>query len=158
MSHLKCLELCKKMNEESYLIIEDDLCMLNETHFLNFAKDFETIENDKKWDIIVLTTSDTEDENIGKFKRINNNQTATGYIIRNHMLQILIDNIKDGLELLCKDIHPDICVVDQYWKKLQDKYNFYYYIDIFAGQLVDYSDIQKRNVNYNDRFIHQSQY
>jgi hypothetical protein len=159
MSHLKCLELCKKMNEEYYLIIEDDLCMLNENHFLNFVKDFETIENDKKWDIIVLTPrGDTQDENIGKFKRINNNQTTTGYIIRNHMLQILIDNIKDGLELLCKDIHPDICALDQYWKRLQDKYNFYYYSNIFAGQLVDYSDVQRMNVNYNDRFIQQSQY
>tara|TARA_Y100001938_G_C7925260_1_gene346563 strand:- start:365 stop:766 length:402 start_codon:yes stop_codon:yes gene_type:complete len=133
--------------------------MLNENHFLNFAKDFETIKNDKKWDIIVLTPrGDTQDEKIGKFKRINNNQTTTGYIIRTHMLQILIDNLKDGLELLYKGIHPDICALDQYWKKLQDKYNFYYYSDIFAGQLVDYSDIQKINVNYNDRFIHQSQY
>ncbi len=159
MSHLKCLELCKQMNEEYYLIIEDDLCMLNENNFLNFAKDFETIKTDKNWDIIVLTPrGDTQNEKIGKFKRINNNQTATGYIIRNHMLQILIDNIKDGLELLCKGIHPDISALDQYWKKLQDKYNFYYYSDIFAGQLVDYSNIQKRNVNYNDRFIHQSQY
>jgi len=159
MSHLKCLELCKKMNEEYYLIIEDDLCMLNENHFLNFAKDFETIKTDKNWDIIVLTPrGDTQNEKIGKFKRINNNQTTTGYIIRNHMLQILIDNIKDGLELLCKDIHPDICALDQYWKRLQDKYNFYYYSNIFAGQLVDYSDIQRMNVNYNDRFIQQSQY
>jgi len=159
MSHLKCLELCKKMNEEYYLIIEDDLCILNENNFLNFVKDFETIENDKKWDIIVLTPrGDTQNEKIGKFKRINNNQTATGYVIRNHMLQILIDNFKDALELLCKGVHPYISALDQYWKKLQDNYNFYYYSDIFAGQLVNYSDIEKRYVNYNDRFIHQSQY
>ena len=59
------------------------------------------------------------------------------------MLQILINNLKDGLELLYKGIHPDIYALDQYWKKLQDKYNFYYYSDIFAGQLVDYSDIQR---------------
>jgi hypothetical protein len=159
MSHLKCLELCQKMNEEYYLIIEDDLFILNENNFLHFVKDFETIENDKKWDIIVLTPrGDTQNEKIGKFKRINNNQTATGYVIRNHMLQILIDNFKEALELLCKGVHPYISALDQYWKKLQDNYNFYYYSDIFAGQLVNYSDIEKRYVNYNDRFIHQSQY
>ena len=74
------------------------------------------------------------------------------------MIQILIDNIKEGLELLIKGIHPDICGLDMYWKRLQNKYNFYYYSDIFAGQLPDYSDILKKNVNYNDRYIKQVNY
>jgi hypothetical protein len=35
-------------------------------------------------------------------------------------------------------------------------YPFYYYKDIFAGQLIGWSNIEKRYVDYNDRFIKQN--
>ena len=53
-------------------------------------------------------------------------------------------------------VEKDISAHDQYWKRLQTEYPFYYYSEIFAGQLVGWSNIEKRMVDYNDRFINQN--
>ena len=45
--------------------------------------------------------------------------------------------------------------LDQCWKPLQEKSNFIYFNKIYAGQLEGYSDIEQKNINYNQRFLNQ---
>jgi glycosyl transferase family 25 len=94
--------------------------------------------------------------NSNYFHEIVNNQTATGYIIKKSFIPILIQSFKKSVEGLLKKQNPDIYAIDQYWKPLQNIHHFYYFKKVFAGQLIGYSSIEKRLVNYNQRFLSQS--
>jgi GR25 family glycosyltransferase involved in LPS biosynthesis len=162
LSHIECLTKCLEKDSEICMIIEDDLCFFNQeklTQFQELMKD-ETILNNSSWDIIVLTprgddiSGDTIMEEKG-FRRIRNNQTTTGYIIRKRFISKLIENLKECVDFMLKGENSNIYAIDQYWKHLQDIYEFYYFKKVFAGQLPSYSDIEKRNVNYNHRYIQQ---
>jgi hypothetical protein len=89
------------------------------------------------------------------FYRIHNNQTTTAYIIKKTFIPILITNFKQSIIGLVKGGNPNTYAIDQWWKQLQHQHTFYYYKDIYAGQLVGYSNIENKNINYNDRFIRQ---
>ena len=167
LSHIKALTKLKELAKDNSLnyvcVIEDDFCILSSDNFLKFINDFKEIENNNNWDIIVLTPRGvTMKERINNFKRINNNQTTSGYIIKVDMIDILIDNFKNALNGLFNPKNNEntyaIYAIDQYWKKLQNTYKFFYYSNIFAGQLPGYSSIERRNVNYNNRFIMQNKY
>jgi hypothetical protein len=137
------------------LICEDDLLIIKEDAFKNMI---DNVRYEDNWDVLTFTPrgdimpgQDIRDN----FIRVNNNQTTTAYLIKKHMVPILISNLEEALVGLSQGGDPNIYCIDQYWKQLQNVYKFYYFIDIFAGQLVGYSDIEKRNVNYNDRFVKQ---
>lgn len=160
MSHIKVLQKCLEMKEDMFLICEDDICILNLQNYIEFAQSFQRIATND-WDIIVMTprgdNMNIVDTSMNQFdfSRINNNQTATGYIIKKHFINILIENFKVAVDGLLKNLNPDVYAIDQYWKRLQNKYKFYYYKHIFAGQLPGYSSIENKEVNYNLRFIQQ---
>jgi GR25 family glycosyltransferase involved in LPS biosynthesis len=163
LSHIKALKLAQESTDPYSIILEDDFFIFNYKKYNDFKKAFNNIADNNSWDILVMTPrGDTIEGNIDMFsygfKRIHNNQTATGYIIKKEMIPILIDNLKEAINGLVKNLDPNIYAIDQYWKRLQDSYNFYYYKDIFAGQLPGYSDIEKRPVDYNERFINQDKY
>ena len=65
------------------------------------------------------------------------------------MIPVLIKNYEEAVTNLLKGGKYEKYGIDQYWKKLQNDYKFYYYKDIFCGQLPGYSDIENKNVNYN---------
>jgi hypothetical protein len=116
-------------------------------------------ENDT-WKVIVLTPrgSTVSGEDIGDFKRIIDHQTATGYIVKREILSILINTLKESAKLQMQGVNKNISANDQYWKQMQHEYPFYYYKYIFAGQLVGWSNIEQRYVDYNDRFIKQTMF
>jgi len=160
LSHILCLEKCLELNDDYYLIMEDDFYLLNEDNFNEFIDEFEKIKNNNEWDVITLTPrGETKEKYFYKsFHKIIDNQTATGYIIKHNFINVLLPILKEGLEGLKKannkkESHP--FVNDQVWKPLQLKNNWLYFHKIFGGQLPSYSDIKKRNVNYNERFLKQ---
>lgn len=161
-SHIKCLELCLELNDNYYLIMEDDFVILNQTNFNKFVNDFETIKK-LDWDILTLTPrGNTLQHNYyTKFHRIINTQTASGYIIKHNFITKLLPILYAALPKLKNaknrtESHP-YCI-DQCWKTLQPNSIWLYYNDIYAGQLTGYSDIEKRNINYNQRFLDQLKY
>jgi GR25 family glycosyltransferase involved in LPS biosynthesis len=163
LSHIKALRLALENNKPYSIILEDDFFLFNYEAYGDFSKAFNKIKTSEQWDVIVMTPrGDTIDSSgdmaINGFKKIHNNQTATGYIIKKAMIPILIENLKAAVAGLIKNLDPNVYAIDQYWKSLQDKYGFYYYRDMFAGQLPGYSDIEKRQVDYNARFLDQHRY
>jgi len=162
-SHLLALNMAKKNygNMDFIAVFEDDFLIMNENNFNLFEAAFEKIQTSDEWDIIVLTPRGVPkniESNIltqNGFKQILDNQTTTGYIIKMSFVDILIQNLKDSIENQNKGVIKDICACDQYWKKLQTEHRFYYYNYIFAGQLIGWSDVECRNVNYNARFVNQ---
>jgi GR25 family glycosyltransferase involved in LPS biosynthesis len=159
MAHIEALTKlleCADDSDDYFMVCEDDLCILHDDNYNNFVKDFNAIK-DKPWDIIVITPSGDKMPGLPyhNFYRIHNNQTTTGYIIKKTFVTILISNFKQSVNGLVKGGHPNTYVIDQWWKQLQHQYIFCYYKDIYAGQLVGYSNIENRNINYNERFLRQ---
>tara|TARA_B100000900_G_C20555768_1_gene706746 strand:+ start:716 stop:1330 length:615 start_codon:yes stop_codon:yes gene_type:complete len=155
MSHINVLKKCLELEGDVFIICEDDLLIINENNLNNMIN---TLDVNQDWDIITLTPRgdimpgyDLPNDYI----RINNNQTTTGYIIKRHMIPILIKNLEEAVNGLINGGKGIIYSIDQYWKRLQNEYKFYYYKHIYAGQLVGFSNIEKRFVNYNERYIKQ---
>jgi GR25 family glycosyltransferase involved in LPS biosynthesis len=160
MSHIKALSLLKSADAPYVAVIEDDFMLFDEEALIKFIIDFNKIKDSHDWDIIVLTprgitVPETNDMTAANFKRIRENQTTTGYIVKKSMIDILIINIKDAIRLQINGVDKNTSSIDQYWKRLQTSYRFYYYTDVFAGQLPGWSNIENRMVDYNDRFRNQ---
>jgi GR25 family glycosyltransferase involved in LPS biosynthesis len=163
LSHIKAL-LQYRGGEEPYVaIIEDDFMVFDETALSTFAVDFEKIKDSDSWKIIVLTprgitVQESNDMTAANFLRIKENQTTTGYIVKREMIPVLCQNINEAIDLQSQGVNKNISSIDQYWKRLQLTYPFYYYSTVFAGQLPGWSDIEQRQVDYNDRFRNQRLY
>ena len=100
-----------------------------------------------------------DDANKNKnFHRIIDNQTTTGYIIKHNFISTLLPVFEASVSKLKNGGDPNTWALDSCWKPLQLTRQFWYHNDIFAGQLPGYSDIEKRQVNYNKRFVMQNLY
>jgi len=151
-SHILALQKCLEYDDDVFMICEDDLLIFNNKNFTGFVN---TVDINADWDVLTLTPRGDiiPNQNLpNDYIRINNNQTATCYMIKKKFIPILLNNLIEGKNALENNKDPGDHTNDQCWKRLQNEYKFYYYKHVFAGQLVGYSDIEKRNINYNHRF------
>ena len=154
-SHIKALNKCKDMEGDVFMICEDDLIIFNDE---NYRQMIDTLNLNDNWDLLTLTPRGErlKNDNIkNEYFRIKNCQTTTGYLIKKDFIDILIKNLEEGLKHLLNNEDPGYYSADQCWKQLQTKHRFFYFKNVFAGQLVGFSDIEKRFVNYNQRFVNQ---
>ena len=154
-SHINCLTECLKLTDNYYLIMEDDFLILNKNHFNNFMIEFEKIKNDNDWDMITLTPRGNHIKRYFKpnFHKIMNTQTTTAYIIKHKFIKKLLDVYKQSVHKLIQvgnRINFNPYATDQCWKPLQLQSTWLFFHQIFAGQLVGYSDIEKTVVDYNN--------
>ena len=157
MSHLKCLQLAKNSNWPYVMICEDDLLILNNHEFIKQVNTFfrkhgdNTVDN--KWNVLLLAGN-----NVPPYRKIDDTciqvshcQTTTGYIVKREYYDILIDNIRAGIEHLMKTPEQHIIyAIDKYWIKLQKQHTWYMLAPIVAVQREDYSDIEERKTNYEN--------
>ena len=153
-SHIRALHKCLELgNDDVFIICEDDLTI---THDQNFKKMTEELDVNKKWDVIVFTPRGDMPPYIftgSNFVRICNNQTTSGYIVKRHVIPTLIRVFELAVLGLEQKGPPGIYSIDQYWKRMQQAHIFCFFKHLYAGQLVGYSDIEKRIVDYNPRFL-----
>ena len=149
LSHLKVLQIAKQQKLPYVIIVEDDIYFTNINIFKKQLKDF--LNSGINYDVYLLAgnirTPPTEVSN-GIFK-INSCFTTTGYIVKEHYYDVLINNIKEGINKLLKNPKNGYNAIDVYWINLQKKDKWYISKPRTVTQLPDYSDIEKRNVNYN---------
>tara|TARA_B100001173_G_scaffold310619_1_gene325617 strand:- start:834 stop:1454 length:621 start_codon:yes stop_codon:yes gene_type:complete len=157
LSHINCLKKLQENSDPYYMILEDDFLILNEENYKLFIDEFEKIKQEK-WDIMILTPRGKIHTNniTNGFHRIIDNQTTTGYIIKHDFIKILLPIFENSVKYLEEGGNPDLWALDSCWKPLQNSTHFWYFEKIYAGQLPGYSDIEKRNVNYNQRFVMQN--
>jgi glycosyl transferase family 25 len=148
MSHLKCVETAKKNNYEYVFICEDDIEFLDPSLFLSQLKQF--IESDINWDVVLVAGN-----NMIPYMPVNNNcikifncQTTTGYIVKQHYYDKLINNFKTGIQKLIKEPSNNAFKIDKYWFLLQREDNWYLIIPLTIVQKEDYSDIEKKVTNF----------
>jgi glycosyl transferase family 25 len=153
MSHLKILEDAYNNNWEHILIVEDDITFLNPNLFVEQFEQFMTNQNQnkKKWDVVLFAGNnvppyDVIDDTCIKVKRC---QTTTGYLVNGHYIKTLMTNIKMGLHQLIKNPEKrDLFAIDRYWFSLQNVSNWYLIIPPTVIQCAGYSDIERKNTNF----------
>jgi GR25 family glycosyltransferase involved in LPS biosynthesis len=149
LSHIKCLENAKENDYETIFIMEDDITFLDPTLLVKNIRRFEDTNPD--WDVLVIGGNvcppylQMNDFSI----RISNVQTTTGYIVRRHYYDTMIQNFRESVEKLMKEPHlVRLYALDIYWKTLQKTGNWYMIIPPTVIQYENFSDIEMRNVNY----------
>ena len=150
LSHLSLLQYAKKNNLDHILIMEDDIMFLNPQIFIQNLNNF--LSKHDKFDVLLIAGN-----NMGEYVRIDDNcvkishcQTTTGYLVKNHYYDKLIDNFKTGIQYFIKNVNLKLqYAIDQYWSNLQCVDNWYLLTPLTVSQKPDYSDIEKKQINYN---------
>ena len=142
-SHIAVLEMALKENWSNVLIIEDD------AKWNKFDEGYAILERLTKssYDVISLGGIGGYVDPI-TFKAVNF-QTATAYLVANHYYNTLLANFKEGLQILLESTtyHSRGCL-DQHWKLLQAKDNWFRIYPHLLYQRPSYSDIIKIHVDY----------
>ena len=149
MSHLKCLQIAQTNKWEHVLICEDDIQFLNPVLFIEQFNSF--LKNKNNWDVVLLAGN-----NMIPYKPIDETciqvyacQTTTGYIVQQHYYNTLIENYKSGIKkLMTEPENRQIYAIDKYWCRLQQYNSWYLIIPLSVVQRVDYSDIEKKETNF----------
>jgi len=151
MSHLKCLENAKKNNLPYVLVVEDDIQFLNPEIFKNQMNKF--LKEHTEWDVVLFAGNvvppyiNVDDTCIKVIKC----QTTTGYLVKSHYYDTLIENFRTGIQnLITTPEDHRIYAIDKHWFKLQEKDNWYLITPLTVTQREDYSDIEKRHTNYTN--------
>jgi glycosyl transferase family 25 len=145
-SHAGAVRLAIQRGWKNCLIVEDDAA------WSNFEKGYPLLEKlvQQPYDVIGLGTT---------FTRYNPETyklycccAATGCLISGHYYQTYLDNLEEGLEKLIETGITQRYANDVYWRKLQAKDNWYCIMPALMVQKEGYSDIEKKNVNYDQYF------
>lgn len=151
MSHIKCLELARDRGYEQVLICEDDITF---TDIKTFQQSLTSFHNDKsiEWDFLFISGNNAPPyEKVNDYcVRTTNCRCGTGYIVKKHYYDKLIQNMREGLSFLMRDpTNKPMYALDMYWNKLQQCDKWYLIIPLTVTQAPCYSDIEERNVNYS---------
>jgi GR25 family glycosyltransferase involved in LPS biosynthesis len=149
MSHLKCLQIAKEKHWEHVLICEDDITFTNPKLFTQQMNKF--LKTQSTWDVVLLAGN-----NMPPFKQIDDYcvqvsrcQTTTGYLVKSHYYDTLINNIKMGMNMLVKNREQHrIYAIDKFWFSLQARDLWFLITPLSVVQRQDYSDIEKKHTNY----------
>jgi len=136
------------INNKNCLILEDDFeFTVNQDEI---DKMLNYVFNNIHFDILMLSSNTFESKNTthSYIDKILNAQTASGYIVNRRFAKILLNNYQEGLTLLNKSKNPPDHAIDIYWKKLQPIFNWYCLNPKIGKQMENYSDIEKKKVNY----------
>lgn len=150
MSHLKCLQMAKENGWPHVLIVEDDILFLDKDVFIKQINNFFKNHVDD-WDTLLISGN-----NIPPYERLDDTcvkvttcQTTTGYLVKSHYYDKLIQNIKMGIVYLTRRPRQDhLYAIDKFWFTLQRADNWLLLTPLTVVQREDYSDIQKRKTNF----------
>lgn len=157
-SHVECLKLAIKNNWKNVLIVEDDAM------WYNYHKGYYTlkniIKNNPNFDVITFGNSHPKFDR-ESFKLYEGACTSS-YLVNNQYYSTLIANFEEGLRNLekvkdfnnKKDIKKieNLYAIDQYWKLLQKKDNWFIVNPALMIQRPSKSSILKSYVDYKEVF------
>ena len=150
MSHLKLIENAKANNLDHILIVEDDILFTNPHLFVTQFNKF--LSNHKDFDMLLIAGNNLPPYTIidDTCVQVKQCQTTTGYLVKNHYYDKLIDNYRKGILYLLREPHNHCYyAIDKFWFNLQAVDKWYLIIPLSVTQREDYSDIEKRQTNYS---------
>jgi GR25 family glycosyltransferase involved in LPS biosynthesis len=155
-SHIRCLEMAIEREYEHVFICEDDILFLDIDTFKKSLAEF--YNDDIPWDVLLIAGNNHNPFKVVKdsYMQIHNCQTTTGYVVKKHYYQELLNNFKEslyGLQNKLEDVdengHYNKFALDRYWCKLQRQNNWFMLTPFTVIQACSYSDIEKRQVDYS---------
>ena len=152
LSHIRCLELAKERNYPQVFIVEDDITFLEPALLCENLKKFHENPELQCWDVLIIGGNNCPPyiQITDYCIRVGNNQTTTGYIVKSHYYDTLIQNFKESAQKLMRNPNNKReYALDMYWKRLQQTGMWYMIVPATVTQYTDYSDIERRVVNYN---------
>jgi GR25 family glycosyltransferase involved in LPS biosynthesis len=150
LSHIKCLELAKERGWPHVFICEDDIFFLNPELLKENLTKFSENAN-IPWDVVIIGGNNCPPYlRVADYCiRVSNNQTTTGYIVKAHYYDKLIENFRESARRFMREpSNKRQYALDIYWKSLQKTDNWYMITPPTVIQCEDYSDIEERTVNY----------
>lgn len=150
LSHLTLLKMAKEKELPYIVIIEDDIHFTNIPKFKSLHKHF--IENVSDFDVYLLAGNlrPPVEKITNNILKISISYTTTGYIVKKHYYDTMIENIKQGITNLIKNPSNGMNAIDVNWIPLQKKGKWYISYPRTVTQLAnEYSDIEKRIINYD---------
>ena len=150
ISHLTLLKYARDNKLDHIVIMEDDITFLNSEVFINSLNNF--LSSEIEFDVLLIAGN-----NMGPYTRvyeygvkIKKCQTTTGYLVKEHYYDKLIQNYEEGIRYLAVNLtKSDDFAIDQYWVKLQQVDNWILLTPLTVTQRPDYSNIEKRMVSYS---------
>lgn len=145
MSHIEVLRDAIKNNYKSILVLEDD------AEWNNFDEGYSILKKlaSSPYDVILLGGSFVSCDPVSY--KLFSAQTTTAYLVNNHYFQILLDNFTEGFKQLIQDpSQHETYALDMYWKRLQQRDNWFIVNPPLVYQRPDYSDICNTNVDYRN--------
>ena len=151
MSHLKLLQKALKDGLDHILIVEDDILFLDPLLFVSQFDTFLQNQGSRIWDIILFAGN-----NMPPYEKVDDTcvkvsqcQTTTGYLVNGHYIEKLLNNVKMGLTNLIKEPQGHAkYAIDKHWFSLQKTDNWFLITPLTVVQREDYSDIEKKVINY----------
>ncbi len=148
-SHLKIIETAKANDWEHVLIVEDDILFINPELFIEQFNKF--LFNHSDFDVVLIAGNNLPpyvniDDTCVQVKQC---QTTTGYLVKKHYYDKLIENYKTGILGQIKNPNDrGSYAIDRYWFNLQRLDKWYLIVPLTVAQREDYSNIEKRPTNY----------
>jgi len=150
-SHCLALEKFIESGKDTCVILEDDFEFTQSQDVINELID-KVFNNVKDFDVLMLSSNTYSEQPTEHsfITKIMNAKTTSGYAVSKKIAPTLLNNYKEGVNLLELYGHQDggYCI-DSYWQKLQIISNWYCLNPKIGKQMAGYSDIEKKEVNYN---------
>jgi hypothetical protein len=151
-SHLNVLKIAKERGYKNVLILEDDFEFVVSKKELeeSLATFFEEIPT---YDVCMLSYIVQKSEEIPgntHIRKIIDGQTASGYIVNAHYLDVLIELYEWAIPALEKTNEHWNYANDHVWKRLQPGANWFYFSNRLGKQRDSYSDNKMCYVIEND--------
>ena len=154
-SHIECIKEAKELGYENILMLEDDI-LINE----KMIEDFKSIHIPEDFDMFYLGYHVNDGLNYGSnILKLLSAQTTHAYIINKRIFDYVLENIEQNWNKLNEwnirnkyesRTNYNVKAIDLFYSKWvhhhrQKTYGIY---PIFIHQKPDYSDIEKRNIDY----------
>jgi GR25 family glycosyltransferase involved in LPS biosynthesis len=140
LSHIRALE--------TFLESEYDYCYIFEDDF-KFIRPVSDIVLPSEWDVVMLSGNAKITEPFDEvFDRAMRVWAPSGYLVHRNFAGILLDNLKEGAELLQISYEQTRYSLDVYWEKLQVNSKWYIFKDKFGLQRRSWSDIENWVADY----------
>jgi GR25 family glycosyltransferase involved in LPS biosynthesis len=153
MSHIQCLEYAKSQKWSHVFICEDDIEFTNPSLLKSQLATF--LQSNIAWDVLLVGANlgPPFDKESGCL-RVFNAQTTTGYIVKNHYYDTLIQSFQQSVGKLIENYQLlPLYAIDIHWKKLQQRDRWYILYPLTVIQTAGHSDIEQKKVNYSARML-----
>ncbi len=152
LSHLRCIESAKKEGLAYITIFEDDIVISKPNQLKNIVN--RILQSGVDWDVLCLggNAFKPHKEEHDDFVVVNRMYCGTGYIVKAHFYDTMIDNIRQGLAKLMETGDRQYSW-DAWWINLQRQHRFLLINPLSVYQREDYSDIENKTVNYKELML-----